>query len=111
MGLLGLVKLVDAVLFVLPPHYGGRIQLQKIALLNGADLVALNKCDHPMAHTARAEVQARLDQNGRDQRLFATTAARHFDPGVDALFAALAERAGLETARGGDPACHLPPLA
>ena len=104
-------KLVDAVLFVLPPHYGGRIQLQKIALLNGADLVALNKCDHPMAHTARAEVQARLDQNGRDQRLFATTAARHFDPGVDALFAALAERAGLETARGGDPACHLPPLA
>lgn len=87
--------LVDATLFVLAPHYGGRIQLQKIALLNGADFVALNKCDQPMAHTARAEIQARLDRNGRGQVLHATTAARHFDPGVSALFAAIAAHAGL----------------
>ncbi len=83
-------KLTDAVLFVLAPYYGGLIQLQKIALLNGADLVALNKCDHPMAHTARAEIQARLDQNGKGQTLYPTTAAKHFDPGIDTLFAALA---------------------
>jgi methylmalonyl-CoA mutase len=82
-------RLVDATLFVLAPYYGGLIQLQKIALLNGADLVALNKCDHPMAHTARAEIQARLDQNGQGQTLHPTTAAKHFDPGVDALFAAI----------------------
>ena len=87
-------KLVDATLFVLAPYYGGLIQLQKIALLNGADLVALNKNDHPMAHTARAEIQARLDQNARGQTLHATTAAKHFDPGVDALYAAIAELAG-----------------
>ncbi len=84
-------RLVDAVLFVLAPHYGGRIQLQKIALLNGADLVALNKCDHPMAHTAKAEIQARLDQNGKAQILYPTTAAQHSDPGVDALFGAIAQ--------------------
>ena len=82
-------KLVDATLFVLAPYYGGLIQLQKIALLNGADLVALNKCDHPMALTAKAEIQARLDQNGKGQTLHPTTAAKHFDPGVDALFAAI----------------------
>ena len=82
-------KLTDAVLFVLAPYYGGLIQLQKIALLNGADLVALNKCDHPMAHTARAEIQARLDQNGKGQILHPTTAAKHYDPGVDALFNAI----------------------
>jgi methylmalonyl-CoA mutase len=82
-------KLVDATLFVLAPYYGGLIQLQKIALLNGADLVALNKCDHPMAHTAKAEIQARLDQNHKGQTLHPTTAAKHFDPGVDALFAAI----------------------
>jgi len=93
-------KLVDATLFVLAPYYGGLIQLQKIALLNGADLVALNKCDHPMAHTARAEIQARLNQNGRGQVLHPTTAAKHFDPGVDALFSALAGLAGLEPAGG-----------
>jgi len=91
-------KLVDATLFVLAPHYGGRIQLQKIALLNGADLVALNKCDHPMAHTAKAEIQSRLDYNGKGQTLHTTTAAKHFDAGVTALFDAIATRAGLELA-------------
>ena len=100
-------KLVDATLFVLAPYYGGLIQLQKIALLNGADLVALNKCDHPMAHTAKAEIQARLDQNHRDQKLHATTAAKHFDPGVDALYAAIAGLGGLDVARGGEKACQL----
>ena len=99
--------LVDATLFVLAPYYGGLIQLQKIALLNGADLIALNKCDHPMAHTAKAEIQARLNQNGKGQTLHPTTAAKHFDPGVDALFAAIAKLGGLDLARGGEKACHL----
>jgi methylmalonyl-CoA mutase cobalamin-binding domain/chain len=100
-------KLVDATLFVLAPYYGGLIQLQKIALLNGADLVALNKCDHPMAHTAKAEIQARLNQNGKGQALHATTAAKHFDPGVDALFAAIAKLGDLPVSTGGEKACHL----
>ena len=100
-------KLVDATLFVLAPYYGGLIQLQKIALLNGADLVALNKCDHPMAHTAKAEIQARLDQNGKGQILHPTTAAKHFDPGVDSLFAAIAKLGGLTVSRGGEKACQM----
>lgn len=106
-GTFGGRPLVDATLFVLAPHYGSRLQLQKIALLHGADFVALNKCDHPMAHTARAELQARLDHNGKGQTLHPTTAAQHFDPGVTALFAALAARAGLTPSTGGDAACHL----
>jgi len=100
-------RLTDAVLFVLPPHYGGLIQLQKIALLTGADLVALNKCDHPMAHTARAEIQARLDRNGHGQQLHATIAARHFDAGVDRLFDAIADLGGLATSRGGEKPCSM----
>ncbi len=100
-------KLVDATLFVLAPYYGGLIQLQKIALLNGADFVALNKCDHPMAHTAKAEIQARLNQNGKGQALHATTAAKHFDPGVDALFAAIAKLGDLPVPTGGEKACQM----
>lgn len=101
-------RLVDAMLFVLAPYYGGRIQLQKIGLLNGADLVALNKCDHPMAHTARAEIAARLDANGKGQRLFGTVAAKHHDPGVDALYAAIAGLGGLDPEpAGGEKACQL----
>ena len=92
---------------MLAPYYGGLIQLQKIALLNGADLVALNKCDHAMAHTAKAEIQARLDQNGKGQRLHPTTAAKHFDPGVDALFAAIAKLGRLDVSKGGEKACSM----
>ena len=83
-------------LFVLAPHYGGRLQLQKIGLLNGADLVVLNKCDHTMAHTARAEITARLEANGKGQRLFGTVAAKHHDPGVNTLYDALAQLGSLE---------------
>ena len=82
-------QLVDSSLLVLAPHYGGRIQLQKIGMLNGADFVAINKCDHPMALTARTEIGARIESNDRGQRLFGTVAARHFDTGVDRLFAAI----------------------
>jgi methylmalonyl-CoA mutase cobalamin-binding domain/chain len=100
-------RLVDAVLFVLSPHYGGRIQLQKIALLGGADVVALNKCDDPRASTARAEVAASLERSGRAVPLHTTIAANHSDPGVDRLYAALATRAGLEPAGGGEKPCQL----
>ena len=99
-------RLVDAMLFVLAPYYGGRLQLQKIGLLNGADLVAINKCDHPMAHTARAEITARLEANGKGQRLFGTVAAQHHDPGVDALFAAIAALGRLDPA-GGEKPCQM----
>ncbi|HKB90863.1 MAG TPA: GTP-binding protein, partial [Opitutaceae bacterium] len=81
--------LVDATLYVLAPYYGGRLQLQKIGLLNSATLVALNKCDHPMAHTAHAEISARLETNGLGQQLFSTTATRHNDEGIDRLYQAI----------------------
>jgi methylmalonyl-CoA mutase len=99
-------SMVDALLFVLSPHYGGRIQLQKIALLNGADLVALNKCDDPRATAARAELAARLAANSRHQSLHSTVAAQHHDPGVDSLYAAIEDLAGLGAA-GGERACQL----
>ncbi|MBI3850160.1 MAG: cobalamin B12-binding domain-containing protein [Verrucomicrobia bacterium] len=86
-------RLVDASLLVMSPYYGGRIQLQKIGLLNGADFVAINKCDQPAAKTAKAEIAERLEANQRGQKLFGTIAARHGDPGVDALYAAIEEKA------------------
>jgi methylmalonyl-CoA mutase cobalamin-binding domain/chain len=84
---------VDAVAFVLSPHYGGRIQLQKIALLEAAELVVLNKCDDHRAKTAVTELTTRLAANRKGAALYGTIAADHADPGVDALFAALLERA------------------
>ncbi len=99
--------LADAVLFVLPPHYGSRVQLDKIGLLDGADLVALNKCDDPRASTAKAELAARLRRNARATPLHFTIAARHDDAGVDRLYATIAELAGLDDSAGGECACQL----
>ena len=59
-------------------------------------LFVLNKCDHTMAHTARAEITARLEANGKGQRLFGTVAAKHHDPGVNTLYDALAQLGSLE---------------
>ncbi len=78
--------LVDLRVLVMNPDYGSRLQLQKIAMLDAADLVIVNKGDLQGARTAGAEVERRLGSNKRGQRLLSTTATRHNDAGVDGLF-------------------------
>ncbi len=79
-------ELVDFRILVMNPDYGSRLQLQKIAMLDAADLVVVNKGDLRGARTASAEVERRLASNKRGQRLLSTTATRHRDTGVDELF-------------------------
>ena len=78
--------LVDKTLFVMSPEYGSRLQLQKIAMLDTADIVVVNKSDMAAAKTASSEVEQRLAMNRRSQRLVSTMAKRHRDAGVDSLF-------------------------
>ncbi len=78
--------LVDKSIFVMGSDYGSRLQLQKIAMLDAADLVVVNKADLAGASTAMAEIQQRLKANHRDQHVINTVARRHRDPGVDRLF-------------------------
>ena len=78
--------LVDKQIFVSSPEYGGRLQLQKIVMLDVADVVVVNKADRPGAKTALAEIGQRLAMNGREQKLIATIAKEHGDRGVDRLF-------------------------
>ena len=82
-------ELVDMKILVMNPDYGSRLQLQKIAMLDVADLVVVNKSDLRGARTASAEVERRLASNRREQRLLSTTATRHRDTGVDELFGIL----------------------
>jgi methylmalonyl-CoA mutase cobalamin-binding domain/chain len=81
--------LVDRKVLVMNPDYGSRLQLQKIAMLDAADLVIVNKSDLRGARTATAEIEARLAANKRGQRWLATTATKHRDAGVDAVYALL----------------------
>jgi methylmalonyl-CoA mutase len=77
---------VDQTVLVMNPDYGSRLQLQKIAMLDLADIVVVNKSDLQRARTAHTEIEQRLEQNRRNQKLIDTVAKRHRDPGVDKLF-------------------------
>jgi methylmalonyl-CoA mutase len=78
--------IVDRTVLVMNPDYGSRLQLQKIVMLDLAEIVVVNKSDLQRARTAHTEIEQRLEQNRRDQRLIDTVAKRHRDPGVDELF-------------------------
>ena len=77
--------LVQKTVLVMNPDYGSRLQLQKIVMLDLADLVVVNKSDQDRARTAHSEIEQRLRQNKREQHLLSTVAKRHRDPGVDQL--------------------------
>jgi methylmalonyl-CoA mutase cobalamin-binding domain/chain len=78
--------LVDQTVLVMNPDYGARLQLQKIVMLDLADIVVVNKTDQARARAAVLEIERRLDQNSRAQQLVTSVAKRHRDPGVDKLF-------------------------
>lgn len=79
-------QLVDQTVLVMNPDYGARLQLQKIVMLDVADIVVVNKTDLERAKAALSEIEHRLTQNKRKQQIVATVAKRHRDPGVDELY-------------------------
>jgi methylmalonyl-CoA mutase cobalamin-binding domain/chain len=84
--------IVDLTILVMNPDYGSRLQLQKIVMLDLADIVVVNKSDLQRARTAHTEIEQRLGQNRRHQQLIDTVAKRHRDPGVDKLFELICNR-------------------
>jgi methylmalonyl-CoA mutase cobalamin-binding domain/chain len=88
--------IVDQTILVMNPDYGSRLQLQKIVMLDLADIVVVNKSDLQRARTAHTEIEQRLEQNRRNQRLIDTVAKRHRDPGVDRLFALISKGIAME---------------
>ncbi len=86
--------IVDQTVLVMNPDYGSRLQLQKIVMLDLADIVVVNKSDLQRAKTAHTEIEQRLEQNRRKQRLLDTVAKRHRDAGVDRLFDLISGRDG-----------------
>ena len=83
--------LVHKTVLVMNPDYGSRLQLQKIVMLDLADIVVVNKSDQERARTATSEIGRRLDQNKRSQILVSTVANRHRDAGVNELCDLLTE--------------------
>src|SRR5215213_9355876 len=81
--------LVARTVLVMSPEYGSRLQLQKIAMLDVADVVVVNKSDRPGAKAAVVEIGQRTGSNGQVPPVVSACAKRHRDVGVDELFALL----------------------
>ena len=77
---------VDQAVLVMPPEYGSRLQLQKIAMIDASDAIVVNKSDLQGSRTAVAEIEYRIRTNQKGQSLLRTQATRHGDSGVDQLF-------------------------
>lgn len=86
----------DLSLYVMTPDFGAPTQLEKIAMLDYADLVVLNKFDKSGALDALRDVRKQYQRNQGlwespldKMPVYATTASRFNDPGVDRLYGAL----------------------
>ena len=103
----------DVSLYVMTPEYGAASQLEKIGMLDAADVVAINKYERRGAEDARRDVARQMvrnreafGQSWEDMPVFGTSAARFADDGVTALYQHLR---GLLAERGLDaPAGRLP---
>src|SRR5205814_9438752 len=76
---------VDRTVLVMNPDYGSRLQLQKIVMLDLADIVVVNKSDLQRARTAHTEIEQRLEQTRRSQQPINTVPNRHRDTGANKL--------------------------
>src|SRR3954453_4541353 len=101
-------NLVDRSVFVMSPEYGSRLQLQKIAMLDLAGFVVVNKSDLAGARTAATEVEQRLQANHKEQQVLSTVAKHHRDAGVDRLFSLLTEKQTAKDNVGSASADRLP---
>ncbi|MDZ7842653.1 MAG: fused isobutyryl-CoA mutase/GTPase IcmF [Gammaproteobacteria bacterium] len=110
--------LVDVSLYVMTPEYGAASQLEKIDMLDFADVVAINKFDRKGAHDALRDVAKQMQRNKEefgksweDMPVYGTIASRFNDDGVTALYHELKRQLGghgFEQAEGklADPKIH-----
>ena len=101
-----IADLVDHSLYVMTSDYGAASQLEKIDMLDFADMVVLNKFEKRGAEDALREVRKQWRRNHPQARLpdehlpvFPTIASRFNDPGVNHLFAELCKMLGGEKKR------------
>jgi isobutyryl-CoA mutase len=85
-------------LYVMTPDFGAASQLEKIDMLDLADVVAINKFERRGGEDARRDVARQLVRNReqfgtpwQDMPVFGTSAARFGDDGVTALYHQLKE--------------------
>ncbi len=86
-------EFADLALYVMTPEYGAATQLEKIDMLDFADLVAINKFDKRGAQDALRDVKKQYKRNhglweAEDNQLpvYGTIASQFNDPGMNRLY-------------------------
>lgn len=93
-----IVEEVDLSIYVMTPEFGAQSQLEKIDMLDYADIVAINKFERRGALDALRDVRKQMQRNKEafktapeEMPVFGTMASRFNDEGVTALYQYLLE--------------------
>jgi methylmalonyl-CoA mutase len=94
-----IADLADLSLYVMTPEFGAASQLEKIDMLDFADLVAINKFDRKGAEDALRDVRKQVQRNREafmqspdTMPVYGTIAARFQDDGVTGLYLGLRDQ-------------------
>ena len=110
----------DLCLYVMTAEYGAATQLEKIDMLDYADVIAINKFDKRGSLDALRDVRKQYRRNhnlwdtpDEDLPIFGTQAAQFNDPGMNALYASIKSKIKEERSReklldDANPIPHLP---
>lgn len=97
----------DVSLYVMTPEFGAATQLEKIDMLDFADLVAINKFDKRGSLDALRDVKKQYqrnhnlwDANPDDLPVFGTIASQFNDPGMNTLYKKIMDRVEEKTGAG-----------
>lgn len=89
----------DASLYIMTPEFGAATQLEKIDMLDFADIVAINKFDKRGALDALRDVKKQYqrnhnlwDVNPDEMPVFGTIASQFNDPGTNQLYKAIIDK-------------------
>jgi len=89
----------DVSLYVMTPEFGAATQLEKIDMLDFADLVAINKFDKRGAKDALRDVKKQYMRNNNlwdvhqdDLPVYGTIASQFNDPGMNTLYKAIMDK-------------------
>lgn len=94
-----IAEISDISMYVMTSEFGAPSQLEKIDMIDYADLIVINKFERKGSEDAKSQVQKQyqrshllFDQELGNMPVYGTIASQFNDPGTNALFAALIEK-------------------
>ncbi|MFJ7725989.1 fused isobutyryl-CoA mutase/GTPase IcmF [Neobacillus sp. NPDC097160] len=94
-----ITEICDVSMYVMTSEFGAPSQLEKIDMLDFADLIVINKFERKGSEDAKRQVQKQYQRNHmlfereiEEMPVYGTIASQFHDPGTNALFAALVEK-------------------